>query len=85
MCTNCAASQSANYVRQELPVRLAHRIRDLQALPFVVMTNKHLGEVYNVSGRDGGSAEEKWRPSVLTGRCCPRRGRNTGMLSRREC
>lgn len=38
--------KSANYVRQELAVRIAHRIRDLQALPFVVMTNKHLEEVY---------------------------------------
>jgi len=40
-------SQSANYVRQELPIRIAHRIRDLQALPFVVMSNVHLEEVYN--------------------------------------
>lgn len=38
--------QSANYVRQELAVRIAHRIRDLQALPFVVMTNKNLEAVY---------------------------------------
>ncbi|KAF6767128.1 Histidine kinase-like ATPase, ATP-binding domain protein [Kalmanozyma brasiliensis GHG001] len=38
--------KSANYVRQELPVRIAHRIRDLQALPFVVMTNTHLEDVY---------------------------------------
>ncbi|PWN33980.1 alpha-ketoacid dehydrogenase kinase [Meira miltonrushii] len=38
--------KSGNYVRQELAVRIAHRIRDLQALPFVVMTNKHLEEVY---------------------------------------
>lgn len=40
-------TQSANYVRQELPIRIAHRIRDLQALPFVIMSNKHLEEVYN--------------------------------------
>lgn len=39
--------KSANYVRQELPIRIAHRIRDLQALPFVVMTNDQLEEVYN--------------------------------------
>lgn len=39
--------QSANYVRTELPLRIAHRIRDLQALPFVVMTNTHLEDVYN--------------------------------------
>ena len=38
--------QSANYVRHELAVRIAHRIRDLQALPFVVMTNRNLEEVY---------------------------------------
>ncbi|CDR99804.1 hypothetical protein [Sporisorium scitamineum] len=38
--------KSANYVRQELPVRISHRIRDLQALPFVVMTNQHLEDVY---------------------------------------
>ncbi len=38
--------KSANYVRTELPVRIAHRIRDLQALPFVVMTNQHLEDVY---------------------------------------
>ncbi|PWZ00551.1 hypothetical protein BCV70DRAFT_160166 [Testicularia cyperi] len=38
--------KSANYVRQELPVRIAHRIRDLQALPFVVMTNQNLEQVY---------------------------------------
>ena len=35
-------------MRQELAVRIAHRIRDLQALPFVVMTNAHLGEVYHL-------------------------------------
>ncbi|KDN46482.1 hypothetical protein K437DRAFT_235251 [Tilletiaria anomala UBC 951] len=39
--------KSANYVRQELPIRIAHRIRDLQALPFVVMTNKHMEDVYD--------------------------------------
>lgn len=39
---------SANFVRQELPVRLAHRIRDMQRLPFAVMSNKHLGSVYEL-------------------------------------
>lgn len=39
--------KSANYVRQELPIRIAHRIRDLQALPYVVMTNQHMEDVYN--------------------------------------
>lgn len=40
--------QSANYVRQELPVRLAHRIRDLQALPYVVVTQEGVAKVYEV-------------------------------------
>lgn len=44
--THLIPKKSANYVRQELAVRIAHRIRDLQALPFVVMTNAHLEEVY---------------------------------------
>ena len=39
---------SANYVRTELPVRIAHRIRDMQQLPFVVTTNKHFNEVYDL-------------------------------------
>ncbi|CAD6912413.1 unnamed protein product [Tilletia controversa] len=38
--------QSAEWVRKELPIRLAHRLRDLQALPFVVMSNPHLESVY---------------------------------------
>jgi pyruvate dehydrogenase kinase 2/3/4 len=39
---------SANYVRTELPVRIAHRIRDMQQLPYVVVTNRHINEVYNM-------------------------------------
>lgn len=39
---------SANYVRTELPVRLAHRIRDMQKLPYVVVTNRHLSHVYEL-------------------------------------
>lgn len=38
----------ANYVRSELPVRIAHRIRDMQKLPYVVVTNRHLSEVYEL-------------------------------------
>ncbi|KAK0546546.1 putative protein kinase [Tilletia horrida] len=38
--------QSAEFVRKELPIRIAHRLRDLQALPFVVMSNPHLESVY---------------------------------------
>ncbi|CAM1508457.1 Fc.00g053050.m01.CDS01 [Cosmosporella sp. VM-42] len=39
---------SANYVRTELPTRIAHRIRDMQQLPYVVVTNRHINEVYNL-------------------------------------
>ncbi|ORY71587.1 branched-chain alpha-ketoacid dehydrogenase [Pseudomassariella vexata] len=39
---------SANYVRTELPTRIAHRIRDMQALPYVVVTNPHISEVYDL-------------------------------------
>ncbi|KAL7797503.1 branched-chain alpha-ketoacid dehydrogenase [Trichoderma ceciliae] len=39
---------SANYVRTELPVRIAHRIRDMQKLPYVVVTNRHVEEVYKL-------------------------------------
>lgn len=38
--------QSANYVRLELPTRVAHRIRNMQKLPFVVGTNIHIMSVY---------------------------------------
>lgn len=38
---------SANYVRQELPIRLAHRISMFQQLPFVVGTNPYIERVYN--------------------------------------
>ncbi|KZO94841.1 alpha-ketoacid dehydrogenase kinase [Calocera viscosa TUFC12733] len=40
--------KSANYVRTELPVRLAHRIRDLQTLPFVVVRQEQVAEVYEL-------------------------------------
>ncbi|KAI1438845.1 branched-chain alpha-ketoacid dehydrogenase kinase [Xylaria sp. CBS 124048] len=39
---------SANYVRTELPTRIAHRLRDMQSLPYVVVTNKHISEVYEL-------------------------------------
>jgi len=41
--------QSANYVRTELPSRIAHRLRDLQALPYVVVNQEGVAEVYEVS------------------------------------
>lgn len=37
---------SANFVRLELPIRLAMRIRDLQTLPFGIANNFHLGQIY---------------------------------------
>ncbi|KAL2918551.1 putative protein kinase [Polyrhizophydium stewartii] len=40
--------RSANYVRAELPVRLAHRIARFQQLPFVVGTNPHIELVYRM-------------------------------------
>lgn len=39
---------SANYVRTELPPRLSHRIRDMQMLPYQVVSNQHIAEVYNM-------------------------------------
>lgn len=39
---------SANYVRTELPTRIAHRIRDMQQLPYVVVKNHNIGEVYDL-------------------------------------
>ncbi|KAG5919102.1 hypothetical protein E4U42_006606 [Claviceps africana] len=39
---------SANYVRTELPARTAHRLRDMQQLPYVVVTNPHIKEVYDL-------------------------------------
>ncbi|KAI7871558.1 branched-chain alpha-ketoacid dehydrogenase kinase [Spinellus fusiger] len=39
---------SANYVRTELPIRLAHRIRAFQHLPFIVGTNPYLQAVYSM-------------------------------------
>ncbi|RUS13404.1 hypothetical protein BC937DRAFT_95381 [Endogone sp. FLAS-F59071] len=40
--------RSANYVRTELSIRLAHRIRDFQYLPFIVGTNPHIERVYDL-------------------------------------
>ena len=40
--------ESANYLRTELPTRLAHRLRDMQTLPYVVVTNRHISRVYEL-------------------------------------
>lgn len=39
---------SANYVRLELPTRLAHRLRDMQTLPYSALTNPHIRHVYEL-------------------------------------
>ncbi|KAJ2896168.1 alpha-ketoacid dehydrogenase kinase [Zalerion maritima] len=46
--TEARLISSANYVRTELPTRIAHRIRDMQRLPYVVVTNPHIQEVYEL-------------------------------------
>ncbi|CAG8502829.1 9788_t:CDS:1, partial [Acaulospora morrowiae] len=40
--------RSGNYVRTELAIRLAHRIRNFQNLPFIVGTNPHIAKVYDL-------------------------------------
>lgn len=39
---------SANYVRDELPIRLAHRIVEMKTLPYFVLTTPSLHHVYQV-------------------------------------
>ncbi|GAP87575.1 putative serine threonine protein kinase [Rosellinia necatrix] len=46
--TEARLISSANYVRTELPTRIAHRIRDMQRLPYVVVTNRHMSDVYEL-------------------------------------
>ncbi|XRA95900.1 mitochondrial branched-chain alpha-ketoacid dehydrogenase kinase [Pycnococcus provasolii] len=38
--------QSARFVQRELPIRLARRLMDLQALPHIFVTNPHISSVY---------------------------------------
>ncbi|KAI0750868.1 alpha-ketoacid dehydrogenase kinase [Daedaleopsis nitida] len=40
--------KSANYVRSELPIRISHRLRDMQALPYVVVTQEGVAKVYEL-------------------------------------
>ncbi|KAL3896694.1 MAG: hypothetical protein SGCHY_003910 [Lobulomycetales sp.] len=40
--------KSANYVRNELPIRLSRRIRDIQNLPFIVGSNPHIEFIYHL-------------------------------------
>ncbi|CAK7272282.1 putative protein kinase YGL059W [Sporothrix epigloea] len=46
--TEARLISSANYVRTELPTRLAHRLRDIQQLPFAVVSNPHVHAVYEL-------------------------------------
>jgi len=39
---------SPDYVRTEIPVRLAHRIKEFQNLPLIVGLNPHIQEVYSL-------------------------------------
>ncbi|KAI0677540.1 alpha-ketoacid dehydrogenase kinase [Trametes maxima] len=56
--------KSANYVRTELPIRIAHRLRDMQALPYVVVTQEWVAKVYELYW----SAFDKFRryPEITT-------------------
>lgn len=38
--------EAGEFVRNELTVRLAKRLMDLQALPYVVVTNPHIKRLY---------------------------------------
>ncbi|KAI5125005.1 hypothetical protein M0805_007429 [Coniferiporia weirii] len=40
--------KAANYVRSELPIRIAHRLRDMQTLPFIVVTQEEVAKVYEL-------------------------------------
>lgn len=40
--------KSANYVRTELPIRIAHRIREFQKLPYILGTNPYIEGVYEL-------------------------------------
>ncbi|PSK42684.1 hypothetical protein B9Z65_5606 [Elsinoe australis] len=39
---------SANYVRLELPTRIAHRLRNMQTLPYSALTNPHISHVHEL-------------------------------------
>ncbi|KAI8910172.1 branched-chain alpha-ketoacid dehydrogenase [Gorgonomyces haynaldii] len=40
--------RSANHLRQELPVRLAYRIKAFQQLPYIMGTNPHIEKIYHL-------------------------------------
>ncbi|KAI8051366.1 branched-chain alpha-ketoacid dehydrogenase, partial [Gilbertella persicaria] len=47
-CNTERLLKSANYVRTELPIRIAHRIREFQKLPYILGTNPHIEAVYDL-------------------------------------
>lgn len=46
--TEARLLSSANYVRLELPTRIAHRLRNMQTLPYSALTNSHISNVYEL-------------------------------------
>lgn len=42
-----ALFSSANFTLSLLPIRLAHRIQALRNLPFIVVSNPHIAQIYN--------------------------------------
>ncbi|GAB7342873.1 hypothetical protein MBLNU457_g0995t2 [Dothideomycetes sp. NU457] len=62
--TEARLLSSANYVRLELPTRIAHRLRNMQTLPYTAIKNQHISHVYELYY----SAFEKLRkvPEVRT-------------------
>lgn len=46
--TEARLLNSANYVRLELPTRLAHRLRNMQTLPYSALKNQHISHVYEL-------------------------------------
>jgi hypothetical protein len=47
-CNTERLLKSANYIRTELPIRIAHRIREFQKLPYILGTNPHIEGVYEL-------------------------------------
>lgn len=46
--TEARLLSSANYVRLELPTRIAHRLRNMQTLPYTALTNHHISQVHEL-------------------------------------
>jgi len=44
----CFASVKQNHDDAQEDYRIAHRLRDMQTLPYVVITNSHMSHVYNM-------------------------------------